>query len=397
MYVCRVISLKNMNVLLPQGNPDKFQVLKQFFFIIAVALISLLVFSAIGVRLAVYFYDVDIYSLLSDDYQNATTDIIHALKFMQVFSTVGTFLMPAILFPLYLSKKPIAYLKLDTNISLLLVSQIAFLFVLLFPFLEWLIDLNDRIVFPDFLANLEQIFRAQENKNLVLTNTFLQMNNLHDLITNILVIAFLPALLEEIFFRGLFQGLLQRLMKNGHVAIFIAAIFFSFVHLSFYGFFPRLVLGIVLGYLFYWTGSLWASVFAHFLNNVSAVILVFMSQKGIINFQMDKPMVSSNLVTIISFALAAVFFLYLASYYSKRKDKKKDWVNIFTSTSVAQVEIIKGKLKNNDINAVIINKRDSTYQAFGPVELYVKPEDEAAAKEIIANVEIPDEDNSSNE
>lgn len=386
-----------MTIDLPQRKPEKYRLLKEVFFLIAMTAVGYILFSGLGIRLAVYFYDVDMTSLVSGDFSNATLQLIKASKFIQIFVTTGTFLLPAMLFPYYLGKNPVSYTGIDKNISLLLVFQVILLLVLIYPFVDWLIAVNSKFTLPQFLGNLENALKTQEEHYVMIQDTFMRMDNVRDLAANILVLALVPAFLEELYFRGMFQTWMNGLLKNHHWAILISALLFSLVHFRFYGILPIIVLGIILGYLFYWTGSLWASILAHFLNNASAVILVFLSQKNIIDFQMDKPMNSSNLVIIGSFALAALFFLVLASYYNKRRDKTRDWIKILTTTDVTRAEILKGKLENMDIPAVIINKRDSTYQVFGPVELYVNPEDEAAAIQIINQEETSEIQEKENE
>ena len=70
-------------------------------------------------------------------------------------------------------------------------------------------------------------------------------------IVNLLLIAITPAIGEELLFRGVIQGGLQKKLSNPHVAILIASILFSAFHMQFEGFLPRMVLGMVLGYSFY--------------------------------------------------------------------------------------------------------------------------------------------------
>ena len=98
----------------------------------------------------------------------------------------------------------------------------------------------------------------------------------------------------------------------------------------------------------------------------------------------------SNITTIISFAIAAAFFILLAMYHQKRKDKSGDWIVVFTTGQSSEAEIVKGGLENEGINAVIMNKRDSSYPSFGPIEILVAPHDVDSAKSIISkfNLEV---------
>ena len=111
---------------------------------------------------------------------------------------------------------------------------------------------------------------------------------------------------EELTFRGVLQQGLTRRMKSPHVAIILSAAIFSFIHFQFYGFLPRMFLGILLGYMFYITGSLWTSITMHFVNNGTAVVLYYLNNKGIIDIdpehfgEMQYPW-----LTTISFVVTA--------------------------------------------------------------------------------------------
>ena len=100
---------------------------------------------------------------------------------------------------------------------------------------------------------------------------------------NVLMIAFLPALAEEILFRGALAGLLKDWTKNVHIAVLVSSLVFAAIHLQFYGFLPRFLLGMVLGYLFFWSGSIWLPVVAHFTNNFLSVFIEFLFRKGYIH------------------------------------------------------------------------------------------------------------------
>jgi membrane protease YdiL (CAAX protease family) len=92
---------------------------------------------------------------------------------------------------------------------------------------------------------------------------------------NLIMIAVLPALGEEFIFRGVFQKIFCRLFGSGHIAIWITAFIFSFVHLQFFGFLPRFILGLLFGYLFYWSRTLWLPVIAHFVNNAVPTFIAY--------------------------------------------------------------------------------------------------------------------------
>jgi membrane protease YdiL (CAAX protease family) len=108
----------------------------------------------------------------------------------------------------------------------------------------------------------------------------LQMDGIGDLIINLIIIALIPAIGEELLFRGVIQRELVKKMKNPHIAIFLASAIFSGFHMQIQGFLPKLIIGLVLGYAYYWTKSIWYPMFIHFVNNgLQTLLLFFMGDK----------------------------------------------------------------------------------------------------------------------
>lgn len=150
------------------------------------------------------------------------------------------------------------------------------------PLINWMVTVNEMMKLPVSLKGMEEWMQAAEQEAAKLTAVFLNVKSPGGFLVNMLMIAILPAIGEELMFRGLIQRLLKDWLKNIHVAVFISALLFAAMHLQFYGFLPRMALGVLFGYLFYWTGTLWVPIFAHFVNNAAAVIVSYMSQTGTI-------------------------------------------------------------------------------------------------------------------
>ena len=114
------------------------------------------------------------------------------------------------------------------------------------------------------------------------------------------------------FFRGVIQKKLKNILRNPHIAIIITSFIFSAIHMQFFGFLPRFFLGMILGYLFYYSGNLWMSVIAHFINNALAVLLMYLPFSEKINTdisQLENPEISMMQGTI--FLVIVLFFIYL--------------------------------------------------------------------------------------
>jgi membrane protease YdiL (CAAX protease family) len=145
----------------------------------------------------------------------------------------------------------------------------------------WIIGANGLIDFLGFVNEwlitpggaLDQMFRAQEENAERLTELILSGTTVSAIITTIITVAIVPAVAEELVFRGVLQPLLARASRSIHVAIWLSAFLFSFIHFQFFGFLPRLVMGAMLGYLVIWSGSLYTAIIAHCLNNLVAVFL----------------------------------------------------------------------------------------------------------------------------
>ena len=211
---------------------------------------------------------------------------VGSLKWLQFLQTIGFFLLPALLGVWLLSDdhRPFHWLRMDRMISWRVVGLAALVMMCAIPGINLLADLNGRIVLPECLSSLEQSFRQMEEEAALLTERFLQADDLWGFFINLGLMALLPALAEEISFRGVLQQLLggkvelsspRRISMRTHVAIWLTAVIFSAVHMQFYGFIPRMLMGALFGYVFVWTGSLWVPIVMHFVNNGMAVLVYY--------------------------------------------------------------------------------------------------------------------------
>lgn len=191
---------------------------------------------------------------------------INYLKLVQLFTSIGFFIFP-ILFYSYLTNLNLYFKRYLNRQSIILVASIMLLIV---PFISLLLQWNSSIVFPKWLTqydiNSSHIIEA-----------FLQMDSIYDLIINLFLLAVIPAIGEELFFRGYVQQTLINKYINKHSAILVTAFIFSLFHLDFAGLIPRFFLGALLGYLFLWSKNIWIPIIAHFINNGQAVLIAYIS------------------------------------------------------------------------------------------------------------------------
>lgn len=182
-------------------------------------------------------------------------------------------------------------------------------------FIEWNADFS----FPEFAKGFETWARERENEATELTTFLTKFDSPGELWIAILVIAILPAIGEEIVFRGLIQNELFRGTKNIHLSIWIAAILFSAIHLQFFGFLPRLMLGALFGYLYYWSGNLSLAILAHFVNNGVSVVAMYFYQKGAFEFDLETPEAAPANVVMLCGVLTAGLLYYFYKYFEHRK------------------------------------------------------------------------------
>lgn len=214
-----------------------------------------------------------------------------ALKALQFFQTCATFLMPPFIVAYLFSERPLAWLGWRQPIVGREAVMATVLIVVAMPGINLLGYWNSQLSLPDCLAPLEAFLQRQEEAAAVLTERFLNVRGMGALAINIVVMALLPAFAEELSFRGVLNNLflsdrfaegvktasLKEYGSRAHVAIWLTAIIFSAIHMQFYGFVPRMLLGALFGYMLLWTGSLWIPILMHAINNGIAVVFYYIA------------------------------------------------------------------------------------------------------------------------
>lgn len=215
--------------------------------------------------------------------------VVSLLKFMQLMGIgLGLFLIPSILFTILVSDKPFRYLKANIPPKPAGIILVFLIMTAMLPFINFLIEINSKLVLPEFMSGIEEWMKKSEKSAEELTGTFLEMESITAFLYNLLLVGIMPAVGEELLFRGIIQKLVGKWSRNIHMGIWIAAFIFSFFHLQFYGFLPRLLLGAAFGYLFLWSGSIWVPIIAHFINNGSLIIIKYFSSDSNLEKQMDE-------------------------------------------------------------------------------------------------------------
>lgn len=201
----------------------------------------------------------------------------NAMRWMQLLSAFVMFFLPAFLWSIIISKNAFKYLGFNAIINakqIAIVVAISFMALILSGALG---ELNQMIPISKEWAST---FKKMENAYNDQITSIIHMSNVAEYFFVLIVIAFAPAIFEEVLFRGGLQQLLTNWTKRPLLAIIITSIIFSAVHLSYYGFLPRLALGLVLGLLYYYGKNIWLNILMHLLNNGISVTAVFLLSKN---------------------------------------------------------------------------------------------------------------------
>jgi uncharacterized protein len=150
-----------------------------------------------------------------------------------------------------------------------------------FPFVLWLFQVNKALPIPEAL-------RLMENDTNEAMKGLLRMHSPGEFIANLVLIALMPAIGEELVFRGVVQQQLMRHIANPWIGIAVTAALFSFIHFQFEGFLPRMLLGVVLGWLYWRSHNFWVPVAAHFVNNAVQIVVQYLFQHRISTIDLEK-------------------------------------------------------------------------------------------------------------
>lgn len=267
--------------------------LERIFILAALLILGLIIGSVIGV----------IYPLVSG--QDVMS--LNSLRFMQISSQIFTFVLPPIIYAMLIKENP------KESLGIKNVSYHWFIigFVMMYAilplnnvFAEW----NAGLKLPESMSRIEELIKEMYESSAVVLEKLVNVNTFGGFVINLIMIAGLAALGEELLFRSIIQTSLIKICKNAHVGIIIASAIFSFIHFDFYAFIPRLVLGMLLGYMFYYSRSIWVSMFMHFVNNATAVVIYYLNNIGVTNVDVETFGQTQLLPLLISIALMAVLF-----------------------------------------------------------------------------------------
>lgn len=286
----------------------------QLMFSLFVMVASVLVFMLVGMVVAIPFYGFEVLTnSLSPSGMNSP-EAISFLKYFQVLQSVGLFVVPPFILGWLYHGDILEYLQLNRSTRMQIYLMAALCLLVVIPFINFLGSLNSRMKLPESLSGVENWMKSMEDAAQMMVEKFMKVSSISGLLFNIFMIGILPALGEELMFRGVIQKIFTNWTKNPHWGIWITAFLFSAMHMQFYGFLPRMALGAMFGYLLVWTGTMWVPILAHFVNNTMGVIGYFLINKGTITKDVEDWGTGSDQLPLVVFSFAAVGFLLFLIY-----------------------------------------------------------------------------------
>lgn len=283
----------------------------KLFFLIVLSIGSLsvfLFFSSLVMKLLWGFNfitDPAILENLSDPF------VVDANRLMLLFQHFGFFIVPSLVFLYVSTRNPRNFILWTHQFSIKNLLIVIAILLFIMPFINLLIVWNEGLHLPEFLSGVENMMRNMENAAALLTEAIVSMDSPMEYFYMVIIVAVLPAIGEELMFRGIIQRLFAQQFHSYHAGIWISAFFFSALHFQFFGFFPRLILGVIFGYLLVYSGNILYPMIGHFINNFASLTFAYLIQHGKIDESFDTIGANSEWLFILPGLAISAFLFYL--------------------------------------------------------------------------------------
>jgi membrane protease YdiL (CAAX protease family) len=287
---------RNMQTYL-KSRPVGIQLL--LFIGLAFGIFSIFSFAAVTILPSVTGIDLQTFQNI-DKWDGKTGNMLLFIRIMLIIQFLGLFLIPTLLFGYFSDPEPMKYLgfKKPYHFSYLVLGIIAILAAI--PLVEYIGLINKKMILDNETTQWMKELEESANRQI---KFMLKDRTVSEYLLNLVFIAVFAAVGEELFFRGVLQRLFIKLTKNPWIGIILSALLFSGFHLQFYGFFPRLLLGVILGVLYWYSGSLWTAIIAHFVYDAFLVSLIYSNPR----------LMEDDSATLVAPAMLAVMALMSAA------------------------------------------------------------------------------------
>ena len=300
-----------------EATKRRYNFWEQLAILIGLIIGGFIVTAIIQVAIGITMVDLKNLSNLNKDYLMqviAKPENFVKVLLMQLLSTLVLMAVPAVLFVKIIKQQPIKYFGLNNRISTLQIVLVVVIALCGLGLSGGLGELNKLIPLSKGLkATFESWEKDYEQQVMIFAN----MKTVTDYILSIFMVAILPAIFEELLFRGVLQKILIDWFKKPHIAIIVTAIIFSAVHGSFFGLLPRMMLGMVLGYIYFYGKNLWLNILMHFINNGVAITAMYFATRAGKNAQET---INETFPLWVG-AVALVVMIALLSIYKKICEK----------------------------------------------------------------------------
>ncbi len=281
----------------------------QLFMFLGLAFGSFIILSFIGMLVLANMTGLNILEMSDSskwDYENPA--LLVFVRGMLLIQFLFLFIVPCFLFAYFSDPKPAGYLGFRSAKPTFFILGVIVLIAAI-PLVDWLGVFNHQLI-PETTSLGKWMKQSEEQAGKQIA-FMLKKNSIQDLLMNLLFIAVFAGVGEELFFRGILQRIFIKMFKNPWAGIIVTAIIFSAIHLQFYGFIPRFVLGVLLGMIYWYSGSIWPAIIAHFMYDAFAVVLIYFNpsllDQNTTTFQMGNQAVmtllSATVVGLIIFQM----------------------------------------------------------------------------------------------
>ena len=255
---------------------------------------------------------VELSSVLENLNENSPRNTRDFVRLANLISHLSTFTLPAVIVAVFIYRKQwLSFLKLDKKPLLYNILLGSFFIIAAFPVAQFTYWLNQQLPLPEWATQMEHTADG-------MIKGLLRMDTPVEFLFTLFIVAVLPAVGEELIFRGIVQQKLEENFKNPIIAIWLSAIIFSAIHFQFEGFLARMVLGAVLGYLFYWTRNLWVPIIAHFVTNALQVLAQYLSNGKLAEMEVSEIESAQIGATVIAGVILVALGLYIKKINQQR-------------------------------------------------------------------------------
>lgn len=288
----------------------------QFISLILMALIGNLLFVQLAAYSSNFLFGVDGSELIAENPDINQRNVLYAFRYILIMQSIGTFAFAAVTQIIFMREPLLEGLGVRQKITPVMAALSIILILCMQPAISFLATWSLGWEFPESMSEIELQLRNLHERSINLQHSFLKDQSVLDFIFNLFMMALVPAFVEELFFRRVGLRLLYDTTGNVHVSITISAILFALIHSQFFNIIPIFLFGLVLGYLAYWSRSLWLPVLAHFINNAFALTLSYFGGASAENPNAGEPDLGHPLV---GFALSVLLSSLILILLKKRQ------------------------------------------------------------------------------